>query len=363
MIKTFFVFLFLGLLSGQSVFAQQKGLELIHADKTIGKKIAGEKVTEFTGHVHFQQDTVDMYCTSAFFYEKQDRLDFVGNVKLSDSMRTIRADKVEYYPHKKQAVCLGNVHIKTAETKMSSRYFSYNFKEKKARARGDLFIDDRANAVKIWGEQGEHDGLLKYSRVQNRAKLMKIDTTAGDTLLVTGEYLDYFGKDTTKAIVQDSVVLFKGALRAVCDTLIYLPNEEIAWLNFKPRAWYEENELSGNHMKVFFDSLQVRQIFITGQAEALNVEDSLNKKINVLKGRKIRFEIEHKKPQKVISMGNASSIYYLKQEEQAKGWNEATADTISIFFKEGEVDSIRIRGGAQGVYHPRKQIKEKKVGK
>ena len=360
--KAIRILFILGYLFTHTIFAQQKGLELIHADKTIGKKIGGEKVSEFSGHVHFQQDTVDMYCDRAVFYEKQARLDFVGHVKISDSLKTIWANKVEYYPDSRLAVCLGDVKIKTEDTEVTSRYFSYNFKEKKARARGDLFIDDKPNAVKIWGEQGLHDALLKYSFVQSQVRLMKIDTSAGDTLTVTGERLEYFGKDTAKAVVQDSVVLCKGALKAVCDTLIYLPDEEIAWLNYKPRAWYEQNELSGERMKVYFDSLQIRQIHINGQAEALNVQDSLEKKTNVLKGRKIRFEIEGKKPQKVVSMGNASSVYYLKQEEQAKGRNEATADTISIFFKEGEVDSIRIRGGAQGVYHPREQIKERKVG-
>lgn len=332
--------------------AQQKGLELLHADKTIGSKTGGEKVSRFIGNVHFRQDTVDMYCDNAVFYEKRDKVDFVGNVRISDSKKTIWARKVEYYPDKRLAECTGMVKIKTADTEVSTDYLSYDFKNKLAVARGSLFIDDIPNKVKIWGDHGEHDGQLKYSLVNSNAKLVKIDSAATDTLVVTADRLEYFGRDSSKATALDSVTLLKGGLKAVCDTMIYMPDAEIAWLNQKPHAWYEENELYGSRMRVCFDSLEIKEILLIGQAKAINAEDSLKEKINVLKGRKILFKIKNKKPQNIISTGNASSVYYLKQDGEDQGMNQATADTISIFFKEGEVDSIRIRGGAQGVYYP-----------
>ena len=345
------------------IFAQDSGLELIHADKQTGKKIDGEKVSEFTGNVHFRQDTVDMYCSRAVFYEKQDRIDFIGNVSISDGHRNVKAKKIEYYPETKIAVCLGDVRLKSPDALLNSDYFSYNFNLKTAEAEGSIYIYDLQNDVKIWGRKGLHDGLNKYSFIESEAKLMKIDTSAADTLIITSDSLQYFGKDTSKAVAIDSVVLTKGALKAVCDTMVYMPDMETAWLHYKPQAWFENNELSGDDMQVLFDSLKVKEIYISGNAVAVNKADSLKKQINELKGKKIRFEIENKKPEKIISMENASSVYYLNKDGEDQGHNVSTADTIFIFFKEGEVDSIRIKGGADGTFYPENYKGEADLGR
>jgi len=34
------------------------------------------------------------------------------------------------------------------------------------------------------------------------------------------------------------------------------------------------------------------------------------------------------------------------------GKNVASADTIRVFFKDGQVDSIVVKGGAEGVFEP-----------
>ncbi len=149
------------------IYAQNSGLELIHADKQIGRKIDGEKVSEFTGNVHFKQDTVDMFCDRALFYEKQERIDFEGSVSISDGHRTVRAKKIEYFPKTKLAECYGSVRIKSRDVLLNSDYFSYSFDTKTAKAKGEVFIDDLQNNVKIWGGKGLHDGLNKYSFIES----------------------------------------------------------------------------------------------------------------------------------------------------------------------------------------------------
>jgi len=302
-----------------------------------------------------------MYCEKAVFYEKQNRIDFIGHVLISDTLRSIQAEKIEYFPDRKLAVCLGRVHIQSPDTNMRSRYFSYNFITGQAQAREDLFIDDRKDHVKIWGGEGFHNDEKKYSLVQQNAKLMRIDTSAADTLLITGGKIEYFGGDSAKAVASDSVTITKGDLTAHCDTAIYLPEAQTAWLNFKPRAYYKENRLTGQRMKVRFDSLKIKEILVMGEAVAKNTADSLNRHINILQGKKIRFEIAHKQPRKITAINNASSVYYLQQNGQDQGKNEATADSISIYFKNGAVDSIQILDGAQGVFYPSGYKGEKKI--
>ncbi|RMF69029.1 MAG: hypothetical protein D6743_02570 [Calditrichaeota bacterium] len=113
-------------------------------------------------------------------------------------------------------------------------------------------------------------------------------------------------------------------------------------------------------MDVRFDSLRLREIILRGQARAKTLADSLRGEENILRGRTIRFFIENKKPKRIVAIDNASSLYYITDNRE-QGANFATADTIRIFFQEGKLDSINIRGGARGTYYPEAFKKEMKI--
>ena len=67
----------------------------------------------------------------------------------------------------------------------------------------------------------------------------------------------------------------------------------------------------------------------------------------------------NKNIKRIKAVDNASSIYYLVQEDEKQGSNYATADTILVHFIDGEIESIDVIGGAQGVYFPEQYKGEK----
>lgn len=342
------------------VFASNDRLDLIHADKNIGKKTGNEQLRILSGNVHFVQDTLNMFCDEAIFYETREKLEFKGNVVIDNRERKIRADKIVYYPNTKLAVCTGNVKITGEKDSLYSEYFTYNFESKDASGRDNLYIFDRENNVQIWGHRGVFDKNRNYSMVEQNARLMKIDTAASDTLIIKGRILEYFDvEDNRRAVARDSVTILQGGLKAQCDSAVYFPDQEIGWLKIKPMAWYENNELSGIEMKVQFDSLKIRDIFVYGDGIAKSLADSVNGKYNELKGKSIEFQIENDKPKTIIARDNAISLYYLKEKENDQGSNFATSDSIFIHFKNGELDSINIIGGSEGIFYPENYKGEK----
>ncbi len=342
--------------------AEDQGLELIHADKHIGKKVKGEQLRIFEGHVHFQQDTVHMWCERAVMHEALKKIDFDGRVRITDGKSTIRAKRIEYFWEEQQSYCYGNVQIKSEDDSLFSEYLEYNFDTGKALARQNLYLFNRPNQTHIWGQQGLYDPQQKFSQVTGQAHLMKIDTSSTDTLHIFAHILQYFNKkEERKAVALDSVVIIQGSLKAVCDTAVYWLDDEVTVLKHQPRAWYEDSKLKALQMKVYFDSLRLRQITLIGQAEARTLADSLTGEEDVLKGKLIHFFIKNKKPERIIAIDNASSLYYITDENAEKGANYATADTIKIFFNAGRLDSLSIIGGARGTYYPEAFKKEMKL--
>lgn len=352
MCKKLLLFLLFILFSGQ-VIAGSKGLELIHADRTVGQKVNGEQIRFFEGNIHFRQDTLDMYCDRAFFYPEKNRADFIGNVHIEDGHRDLWADKIEYYPQTKQADCFGNVKIDEQENHLRAKETSFNFESEEAFAREDLFIYNKKNRVKVWGQFGHYKAREKFSEVQSNARLTQLDSSGTDSMTVTAGKLEYFRDPPERALATDSVVIIRGALKASCDSAIVFPERKIAWLKVKPVAWYEDNELTGTTIKLGFDSTGIRTIDVSENGKARNLADSLEGNWNKLLGKHIHMDVLEDKPQVLIASGNATSNYYLEESSSDPGMNFATADTISVYFKESQADSIRIVGGAQGTYYPK----------
>ncbi len=332
--------------------SQDNGLELIHADRTIGQIHNSEQVRYFEGAVHFRQDTLDMYCQKATFFDQQDRVDFEGDVSIDDGKHKLFADKIEYYPKTRTAICIGDVRISTTDDSLSADYLTYNFKTEGTRADHGLYVYSRKHQVQIWGTTGKHDPQSKKSIVEQQARLVRIDTSTTDTLEITAEKMIYGTKDEPMAMAIGSVHIEQGDLRADCDTAIYFPDQGIAWLNQEPSAWYENNKMWGRQIRIGFDEQKLRTIDIYDDAQTISLVDSIADQWNILKGKQIHLDIIDKKPHKLRSAGSASSTYYLREEDDASGMNIATSDTIFIYFKEGKADSIQILGGAQGVYYP-----------
>ena len=334
------------------LYAGDGGIELIHADKSIGKMIDDERVNISEGNVHFRQDTIDMYCDEARFYESQNKVEFIGSVYINDGHNTLRARRVDYYSEERKAVCIGRVRIKTPKDSLYAEHFTYNFKTGEATGRTNLFIFSIEDNVKIWGERGRYDRNKGFSLIRNNCRLTRYDENSADTLIILSQQMEYYELPSKKAVALDSVIIFQGSLKAVCDTAEFHPDQEIIWLKNKPRAWYELSKMKGKRMRIDVDSLKLRNITIYEDALAESQVDSVSPDYNSLQAREIQFYIENKKPEKIIAVDNASSIYYLLEENERQGSNYATADTIVVYFQQGELDSIDVRGGAQGTFYP-----------
>ncbi len=361
MVRTFFL-LFIVPFSLLAQSSSGGGLQLIHADRHIGKKVGNEQLRIFEGNVYFEQDTLRMWCDRAEMHEQKKRLDFYGHVKITDGKRVLRARHIEYYWNTRQAYCFEQVQIKGEGDSLFAQYFEYNFDTGKALARQDVFLFDAENLATIWGREVLYLPNEKFSKVTGQAHLMKIDSTSSDTLNIYARILQYVRREPKVAQAYDSVKIVQGKLKAVCDTAIYFVDEEKAILKHKPVAWFEDSELRAKKMTVYFDSLKLRRIVLEGAAIAKTLADSLNGEYDILKGKIIRFYIKNKKPERIIAIDNASSLYYITEQDQDQGANFATADTIKIFFNQGKLDSLAILGGAQGTYYPEKFKKEAQIG-
>ena len=327
-------------------------LELLHADVSKGIVENGSTFRILEGNVHARQDTLELFCSRAIYGEEQKVITLMGNVKLLKGRDTLIAEEVRYFEEREIAIAEREVQVFRPDQEMRCQYLEYHYQTDMIKATGDLFLQEKTNHVFVTGLKGEYSPKSHSSFVQNNAHLWRVDSTSTDTLHIFSDRMEYHFGDERRAVARNNVHIQQGDMHATCDSAIYLIKEDIILLEGKPKAVQENNEMYGKHIKLFLKDRELERINVEGGAQAISFADSLLEKENRLEGKQIVMYINNRKLIKLFAISNARSYYHLEESEEDKGINVASADTIKAYFKNNEIDSISVIGGAQGIYYP-----------
>ncbi len=330
----------------------QSKLELLHADLSKGVTRNGQSLKILEGNVHARQDSLQLYCDRAEYNPREKKLSLIGNVKLIRGQDTLLSRRLNYFEDNKIAIAEENVRVYRPNQEMRAHYLEYHYESEKIRAADSLYLYDEENRVTITAQKGEYLPDQERSFVEMNSHFVRIDSSGTDTLHIFSRRMEYYFGKERHAIALDSVRIFQGKLNATCDSAIYLIEEDIINLEINPHSIQENNEMFGDHIQLLLNDMELEQIQIQGNAKVLSVKDSITQKENRLEGNKIIMFITNRTLKEVWSISNARSKYYLEEEQEERGVNVASADTIKAFFNQSELDSISVIGGSQGTYYP-----------
>lgn len=351
MIRKLFLLALIIFLSSQLI-ASDNRLYLLHADSSLGKMVNGEKVRYLVGNVNARQDTINIFCDRLVFYEERDIAEFIGNVLIDDSHHQLWANKIVYQTETRTANCTGNVRISGVNDSLYAERFIYQFRGGNTWAEKNLFIWDKQNNARIRGDAGEYNADTRESYIKGHANFEHYEPGQPDTLIITSKNMAYFGTEPKRAIAEDSVSIFKGDVHAICDSATYFTTGELVTLRVNPVAWQGDNEMTGMKIDFTLDSLEINEIFIYEKAQIKSLADTVENKYNLLKGKTIQVSMIDGAPDKVIARKNAISVFRIEENKINQGTNSASSDSIIVYFKTGELDSISIIGGTEGTFYP-----------
>ncbi|MFZ0389327.1 MAG: LptA/OstA family protein [Calditrichia bacterium] len=337
---------------GRGPFFSSSGLQLIHADLSRGIVENGVSLKILEGNVQARQDTLELYCQRAVYYQEQGKIILSGKVQLVQGSSVLTAKSVTYFEDRKVAIARGNVKVNRPAREMTADYMEYHYETEHIISSGHLILHDKEHDVTVSARKGEYMPQQEMSFVKENAHLWQVDSSATDTLHIFANEMKYFAGENRRAVALDSVIILRDRLRATADSVVYFLDDGVAYLEINPHARQENTEVFGKRIKLILPEQELRQIYITGNARAISMEDSLRGRENQLEGREIVMYISERQLSELQAISNARSQYYLKEQEEDRGRNVASADTIKIFMKSNELDSISVIGGAEGTYYP-----------
>ncbi len=359
-----------------------------------GLVINGEQVREFIGKVHFTQitekgDRVYLWCDRALQYLNANRVDLFGHVKIIRDTTTITSDQGKYYGNEKRAEVTSNVRLVRGTSVLTSLFGQYSIDEKRSHfsgnvrlvdtassiacndltyfdsesksiATGNVRVVNLANSATILGDSLVHFESRRYSIVPSNPRLVQIDTSSSgviDTLVVVSKVMESYQDSSERFVAIDSVKMARGELSARSGRTTFFVRKDLIILQHHPIVWQALNQITGDSIHVGLQNKKLRSVHVWGHAVAISRSDSLyHNRYDQLTGREMTMYFASDRLDSVFVNNNATSLYYLYDNDKPDGANKSSGDRIYINFMDGKIDRIKIVGGVQGQYFPEKML-------
>jgi len=317
-----------GFLLGQTAEKEpQERLRLVSADSLLSVSENDKVVWQLLGNVQMVQGEAFISCDEARWWEKNDKIFLSGEVTIYDGKHTLRSDRVHYDGNTRMETASGRVTLETGQRKLTSHRLDYYQEKELASAYGNVVITDFIERATLTGERANYDRGLDYGVVEGRSRLVKVDSTFGERMIVRGLKMEVWGEEQ-RVLVTDSVKIEKDHLKALCQKAEYRSREDLLILEEAPVVWHWDEE-------------------------AVSADSTF---MNVLKGRRIVVEARKDTIREVVVEGQASSLYHIfDEDEKLQGVNSITGDRIVLTFGKDRLERVEVESEpsqCMGVYTP-----------
>jgi lipopolysaccharide export system protein LptA len=350
-LRTAFLFIFISCSIDAPVCTAQAPIVLERADLLRTGGTTQSPIRYLDGDVWITQDTLSITCEHATYEEALGRLFFEDDVHFVEPTRKIWSDKATYYEHSGRAVAEGNVRIDQDSILIFCDRVIYSEAREEAQFFGDVEIHSLLENALLTGNHGAYnrpDG--RGVMTQNPRLVRRFDET--DSLVVVGLVIEYLF-DQKYAIVTDSVQISRGEFRGWGQKLHYWDGAERARLTGDPILEHGRDILAADSVDAYFEDQKLKRAVLTGRAVATSPVDSLaSEPLNTMSGRRMEITFADSQLDSIFVRGNATSVYYIREEGEKKGANRVSGDLIDMMISEGRVSWIYVEGGTEGVYYP-----------
>lgn len=128
----------------------------------------------------------------------------------------------------------------------------------------------------------------------------------------------------------------------------------------QPTLWSDQNQLTGDSMKVLTGNKSIQAIEIHGTGFIVSQEDSLH--FNQIRGKYMKGFFKNNEMYRINVVGNGQTIYYAKdkakgkEKEEVKAVNQADCSDLNIFLKDEKVEHITFITKPDATLYPLEKV-------
>ncbi len=353
----------------------------------------------FKKNVEFVQDKSYGTSDSIIYYGGTELINLMGNAEVVDSTDAqISADLIEYDRKAETLRLKGKGLVVTKDGKISSDALVYNLNTEKYYSEAKVFVAnedyileaDRLESLEddqtlVSGDvkwQDLKEGSVLYTSEAILSEESKTFVAYGDrpVFVMISENEDsvdstFIMADTLRRDriepVEDSISLVKGfydvliwnsSFSAVCDSLAVHESDSVIFLYKQPIIWNDSSQIWGDTVSLFLKNKNINEATVKQNAKGLVLTKRAEYQ-NQLSGREMFIDFEENEIQDILLVGNAQSIYFVEDEEEAYvGANEIKSGRMLILFEEKDLSKIKFFSEVDGIFHDIDGLQMSEIG-
>jgi lipopolysaccharide export system protein LptA len=299
----------------ETVIELADNVRIVHGDVTVtadrGISFSERHLTQLFGHVRVEQGTMVMTGEEGEYRQIEDLAILRRRVRIVEREWQVECDEVRYSRLTGKAWLLGRVEGRDSTSTIRADRLLYERDIGRAEAFGSVEIANRDEGVVVRGRHGVYYRARGEGIVDRDPQLISGPDEA-EPVVVVADTMHVF-PDSSRASAHYRVKITKGTTITQCDSAMLYDDRQIVELFGRPLARQDNVWMKGERMVAFYDEKEVHRIDILGAAEIREV------------------------PRDTLVVGRDNWI---------------RGDSISLYLRENDIDSVRVTGHATSEYHP-----------
>jgi len=272
-----------------------------------------------------------------------------GNARFDNGPFSVKADKLGYYVDLKKVIATGNPILIDSASILSADTIYYYEDSQLGDARGQALMVNNSDSLSVAG-----DHLLYYS--------------GRDSLLSFGnaEFKKWSPEDTSLNISSDSlsleegfffawdnVKLINGTAEGTCGQAVYIQDEDVAIMKDNPVLREEDFKLTGKIFNLHMKKGVLTSVYVPEDPHFVQYKAAADTTYqDWLDGKVMAVEFKDGQPSTVTLVKMATSFFNVIEDNQFKGSNKVSGDTLFILLSDSSISDITVTGGAEGAFEP-----------
>lgn len=316
------------------------------------------KEIRLEGDAQFQENDKLATADVIRYDENSDNIFLEGNAYFRDSLQEIKTDKnINYNSETESFSTTGRSKVVDDKQILEADALDFDDQTGIGLAEGNVFWQDTVENISIQTEVARYNKESGYLKATGGRPLLTIadkDTLfmASDTLLST----EASETDTTRLIeAYEDVRIYKEGLQAIADSLAFISKDSLFKLFRDPILWSDTSQFKGDSIFIQMKGGGIDKIFLYGNAFIVTTPDL--ELFNQIKGKNITAFFKNNELDKVKVVGNAEAVYYALDDNEAYiGATKTICSEMLILFDNQNVSRIKFFKQPSSEVLPMKQV-------
>lgn len=277
-------------------------------------------------------------------YEEDNENTFLeGNAYFRDSIQEVRSDETIKYNSKNESFSTsGRSKVVDKEQILQADKLDFDDKTGLGIAEGAVFWQDTIANISINTEVANYNKETDYLKATGGRPLLTLANK--DTLFLASDTLisSRASETDTTRIMQsfEDVRIYKSDLQALADSMAFISNDSLFKLFKNPVLWSDTSQFKGDSIYIQMKNGGIDRIYLYQNAFIVTSSDL--RFFNQIKGKTIIAYFVNSQLDRVKVQGNAESLYYVTEEDDAYlGLSKTICSEMLIYFKNNNVNQIK----------------------